>query len=442
MTNMQRHLVVGLGKTGQSVMRHLSRHQQPFIAWDTRPDLTNLDSLKSSYPEAQFYAGDLPADALAHVSLIILSPGVPLSHPTLVNAQRLGITIVGDIDLWRAAVSAPIVAITGSNAKSTVTSLVGAMAQAAGINVAVAGNLGTPVLDQLAEQPDAQLWVVELSSFQLETTHELNATAATVLNLSEDHMDRYDSMNAYKQAKHRIFTGAEHVVVNLLDDNSRPSDSGAKYISEFTLAESPSSAWRLLEVDQQFWLYQGRRPLIATKDVAMTGKQNYENALAAAALASAVSVPIEAIKSALRQFTGLAHRCQTIAQQQGVTWVNDSKGTNVGATIAAINGLARGRNIILLAGGVGKGADFAPLAPIMAHSCKMVIGFGRDGADIAQLADTAQVCDTLAEAVDLARQCAQAGDVVLLSPACASFDQFTSFEHRGDTFIDLVQGAL
>ncbi|WP_119394032.1 UDP-N-acetylmuramoyl-L-alanine--D-glutamate ligase [Salinibius halmophilus] len=439
MTDSLNYLVVGLGKTGQSVLRHLARTEQAFVAWDTRANLPTLSDLKQTYPNHDFYAGDLPASVLASVDCIVVSPGVPLSHPVLQQAQAQGIAIIGDIDLWRQAINAPIVAITGSNAKSTVTSLVGAMAKAAGINVAVCGNLGTPVLDELAAQPDAQLWVVELSSFQLETTNNLNAAVATVLNLSEDHMDRYDSMAQYKAAKHRIFAGAEHVVVNLNDENSRPQDSGAKFISEFTISAEPSSAWRLSMLDDQEWLYQGRRPLMPVADVAMSGKQNYENALASAALATAVGVSVDAIKSALRSFSGLAHRCQNVAQINGVSWVNDSKGTNVGATLAAINGLHRGANLILLVGGVGKGADFSPLAPAMAQACKLVIGFGRDGASIANLAPRRYVCETLQDAVAYAYGQAVSGDVVLLSPACASFDQFDSFEHRGDTFVRLVK---
>lgn len=435
-------LVVGLGKTGQSVLRHLARHQLPFIAWDTRDSLPQLASLQTQYPDNDFYAGQLPVSVLQSIDQVVLSPGVSLKHSVIQQAIALDIPVLGDIDLWRTHVQAPVVAITGSNAKSTVTSLVGEMAKAAGMNVAVCGNLGTPVLDELACQQDAQLWVVELSSFQLETAHQLNATVATVLNLSEDHMDRYDSMADYKAAKHRIFIGGEHVVVNLADDHSRPADSGAKFISEFTLAETPSSAWRLAPLDGQDWLYKGRRPLMPVCDVAMSGLQNYENALASAALACAVNIPDSAIISALKSFGGLAHRCQSVRTLADVTYVNDSKGTNVGATLAALHGLQNGRNIILLAGGEGKGADFTPLQSAMMHYCKKVIGFGRDGHDIAQLASDYQVVDTLAQAVASAHQLSDVGDVVLLSPACASFDQFNSFEHRGECFVALVEALV
>lgn len=435
-------LVVGLGKTGQSVLRHLARHQQPFIAWDTRDSLPQLQALQSQYPQNDFYAGHLPEHILQAVERVILSPGVSLKHPVIQQAIALDIPVLGDIDLWRSHVQAPVVAITGSNAKSTVTSLVGEMAKAAQINVAVCGNLGTPVLDELAEQEDAQLWVVELSSFQLETAHQLNASVATVLNLSEDHMDRYDSMADYKAAKHRIFNGAEHLVVNLSDAHSRPAESGAKYISEFTLADSPSSAWRLTSLDGQGWLYKGRRPLMPVSDVAMSGLQNYENALASAALASAVNIPDRAIVSALKSFAGLAHRCQSVRTLANVQYVNDSKGTNVGATLAALHGLQNGKNIILLAGGEGKGADFTPLQNAMAQHCKKVIGFGRDGAQIAQLAEDYEVVDTLEQALASAHKFSTDGDVVLLSPACASFDQFKSFEHRGECFVTLVEALV
>lgn len=349
----------------------------------------------------------------------------------------------GDIELFARHAKAPIVAITGSNAKSTVTTLVGDMARAAGKRVAVGGNLGTPALDLLAD--DIELYVMELSSFQLETTERLNAEVATVLNVSEDHMDRYADMQAYHLAKHRIFRGARQVVVNRGDALSRPLVADQLPCWSFGLNKPDFKAFGLIEEDGEKYLAYQFEKLMPVRELKVRGAHNQANALAALALGHAVGLPFESMLAALREFTGLAHRCQWVRELRGVAYYDDSKATNVGAALAAIEGLGADIDgkLVLIAGGDGKGADFSGLTAPVARYCRAVVLLGRDAELIAAaLGDAVPLVrvKTLDEAVQRCAELAREGDAVLLSPACASLDMFKNFEERGRLFAQAAEG--
>lgn len=435
------HVVVGLGKTGLSCARHLRRRNIPFIAVDTRAEPPGIAEFRSEFPDVRTECGELNADTLCNAHTLVMSPGVDLRTPAVSKAIARGVNVTGDIDMFAKVANAPLVAITGSNAKSTVVTLVGEMAKEAGLRTAVAGNIGTPVLDLLNHEP-YELYVLELSSFQLETTFNLNAAVATVLNMSPDHMDRYDSMQAYHRAKHRIFQGCRHVVVNRDDALSRPLLPATVNVSSFGLGPEETREFGVLEQNGKQYLAHDRQPLLAVDELKIFGRHNVANALAALALGRAAGLAWEPMLAALRKFPGLPHRCQWVASVDGVAWYNDSKGTNVGASVAAITGLGATGKVVLLAGGVGKGQKFSELAPVMKRFGKLAILFGEDADKIALALSGAvpvQRAATFQEAIAQARAGAAAGDLVLLSPACASFDMFTNYEHRGQVFMDTVR---
>jgi UDP-N-acetylmuramoylalanine--D-glutamate ligase len=435
------HVVVGLGKTGLSCARYLRRQNIPFVAVDTRAEPPGIAEFRREFPEVRTECGDLQQETLASAHTLVMSPGVDLRTPAVSRAIARGVNVTGDIDMFAKAVNAPLVAITGSNAKSTVVTLVGAMAKEAGLRTAVAGNIGTPVLDLLNEEP-CEIYVLELSSFQLETTCNLNAAVATVLNMSPDHMDRYDSMQAYHRAKHRIFQGCRHVVVNRDDALTRPLLPATVNVSSFGLGPEDSRDFGVIEQNGKQYLAHDRQPLMAVSELKIAGRHNVANALAALALGHAVGLAWEPMLAALRKFTGLPHRCQWVATVGGVPWYNDSKGTNVGASVAAITGLGTNGKVVLLAGGVGKGQKFSELAPVMQRFGKLAILFGEDADKISVVLSgvvPVQRADSLQAAVDQARAGAGPGDLVLLSPACASFDMFDNYEHRGQVFMDAVR---
>tara|TARA_R110002020_G_scaffold89693_3_gene219050 strand:- start:37438 stop:38787 length:1350 start_codon:yes stop_codon:yes gene_type:complete len=440
-TTDKQRIIVGLGKTGLSVARHLAGRGLPFAVADTRENPPGLDQLKRFAPMADLHLGELDAEQLCRASELVVSPGIALSTPALVKAKAAGVSLIGDIELFAREARAPIIAITGSNAKSTVTTLVGEMAAAAGKRVSVGGNLGTPALDLLDEKAD--LYVMELSSFQLETTDRLNAEVATVLNVSEDHMDRYPSMVAYHQAKHRIFRGARQVVVNRDDSLSRPLVADQLPSWSFGLSRPDFKGFGLMQHEGQTWLAFEFKALLPVSELKIRGAHNQANALAALALGHAVGLPMEAMLEALRQFAGLPHRCQWVGQRNGVDYYNDSKATNVGAALAAINGFAadiQGKQV-LIAGGDGKGADFAPLRQAVQQHCRAVVLLGRDAQRLEEsIAGSVPVLhvDSLDTAVVAAAEQAAPGDIVLLSPACASLDMFRHFEERGDVFTAAV----
>lgn len=435
------HVVVGLGKTGLSCARYLRRGNVPFVAVDTRAEPPGIAEFRREFPDVRLECGELNADTLCNAGTLVMSPGVDLRTPAVRQAISRGVKITGDIDLFAQAIDAPLVAITGSNAKSTVVTLVGEMAKAAGLRTAVAGNIGTPVLDLLNGEP-YEIYVLELSSFQLETTTNLNAAVATVLNMSPDHMDRYDSMQAYHRAKHRIFQGARHVVVNRDDALTRPLLPATVKVSSFGVGPEDSRDFAVIEHDGAPHLAHERQPLLAVSELKIFGRHNVANALAALALGRAAGLAWEPMLETLRTFPGLPHRCQWVATVNGVRWYNDSKGTNVGASVAAIVGLGSTGRVVLLAGGVGKGQKFDELAPVMKRYGKLAILFGEDAEAIALvLRDVVPVlhAGSLQDAVALAHAQAGEGELVLLSPACASFDMFDNYEHRGRVFVDAVE---
>ena len=438
----QFRIVVGLGKSGMSLVRYLARQGVPFAVADTRANPPELATLREQYPQVEVRCGDLDADFLCRSQELYVSPGLSLRVPALVEAAARGVRMSGDVDLFARHAKAPIVAITGSNAKSTVTTLVGDMAQAAGKRVAVGGNLGTPALDLLAD--DVELYVVELSSFQLETCERLNAEVATCLNVSEDHMDRYDGMADYHLAKHRIFRGARQVVVNRADPLSRPLIADNVPCWTFGTNKPDFKGFGLIEEDGEKWLAFQFDKLMPARELKIRGAHNQSNALAALALGHAVGLPFEPMLQTLREFAGLAHRCQWVRERNGVNYYDDSKATNVGAALAAIEGLGADIDgkLVLIAGGDGKGADFHDLRAPVAQHCRAVVLLGRDaelvGAAIGNAVPKVRV-NTLDEAVEHAADLALPGDAVLLSPACASLDMFKNYEERGRLFAKAVE---
>ncbi|MDH0144492.1 UDP-N-acetylmuramoyl-L-alanine--D-glutamate ligase [Aquipseudomonas alcaligenes] len=439
----QFRIVVGLGKSGMSLVRFLAQQGVRFAVADTRANPPELAILQRDYPEVEVRCGELDVDFLCRASELYVSPGLALATPALREAAARGVKMSGDIDLFTRHAKAPIIAITGSNAKSTVTTLVGEMAAAAGRKVAVGGNIGTPALDLLSDE--VELYVLELSSFQLETTERLGAEVATCLNISEDHMDRYDGMAQYHLAKHRIFRGARQVVVNRDDALSRPLIADQVPCWTFGLGKPDFKRFGLIEENGEKQLAFQFEPLMPTAELKIRGAHNQSNALAALALGHAVGLPFEAMLQTLRRFAGLPHRCQWVRELRGVGYYDDSKATNVGAALAAIEGLGAdiAGKLVLIAGGDGKGADFSALKAPVARFCRAVVLLGRDAEQIAEaLGDAAPLLrvKTLDEAVQRCAELAQSGDAVLLSPACASLDMFKNFEERGRLFAQAAEG--
>ncbi|MFA5960217.1 MAG: UDP-N-acetylmuramoyl-L-alanine--D-glutamate ligase [Tatlockia sp.] len=437
--NQPLYLVAGLGKTGHSIARYLQRRNKPFVVFDTRKAVDGLGEFNQAFPGVDVFLGTLPDALYDQLTAIITSPGIPLDAPFLTKAQQCNIPVYGDIECLAQEITAPVIAITGTNGKSTVTTLVGEMAKAAGITVAVAGNIGAPVLDLLDDGKDYTLWVLELSSFQLDLTFSLKPVAATILNITPDHLDRHHHLEAYVAAKHRVYQQARMQLFNRQDKHTIPLNPADSTIESYGLDTPLENQWGIARQNGEEWLFHGNQPLLATSELRIKGKHNWENALAACALARAAGLPLNAIIEVLKSFAGLAHRCQWVRRQEGVDWINDSKGTNVGATISAIAGIgsALQGKIVLIAGGVGKGADFSALREPVADFVRAVVLIGEDAHKIAQALGSSakQVhAHSLKEAILLAKAQALPGDVVLLSPACASFDMFRDFNHRGESF--------
>lgn len=442
--DQQTQVVVGLGKSGLSLVRFLARHGQTFAVADSRENPPELSTLQRDYPQITVHCGQLSAELLSAAQVLYVSPGLALSTPAIQTAIANGVIISGDIDLFAQYARAPIVAITGSNAKSTVTTLVGQMCAAAGLKVAVGGNLGVPALDLLDDAVD--VYVMELSSFQLETTSHLQARVAVCLNISEDHMDRYVDVDGYIAAKQRVFNHAQTLVINRDDRPSQPQQAQSPTIS-FGLSTPAAGEFGLSEQEGEAYLTYGDQRLLAVSALKIRGSHNYANALSALAIGTAINLPMAAMLSALQEFPGLEHRCQWLRNVHGVDWYNDSKATNVGAALAAIEGLGTGNvgKLILIAGGDGKGADFSSLKAPVAQYCRAVIVLGRDAERVVQALDGAVAIEhvtSLEEAVLAAAKRAHEGDSVLLAPACASLDMFKSFEQRGDLFAQAVGRLL
>ncbi len=427
---MSKVVILGLGKTGLSCVDYFLRRGVTPLVLDTRAQPPGREQLPAG---VELITGPWPLARLLAAEQLVVSPGIALATPELQAAAAAGIEIVGDIELFARQARAPIVAITGSNGKSTVTTLVGEMAAEAGLAVGVGGNIGIPALDLLTQPAD--LYVLELSSFQLETTSSLQATAATILNLSEDHLDRYAGMAAYLAAKRRIHAGAQKIISNRDDDATWPL--GQPAWQSFGL--DGQGYGRVMQGGELHLAVQGE-PLLPVSALRIVGAHNQMNALAAMALCDAVGIPRAAQLAVLRRFGGLPHRCQLVGEVNGVRWINDSKATNVGSTLAAVAGVAESvqGKLWLIAGGQGKGQDFAPLQALLGQQVHRMFCFGQDAALLRDLAPQTEQVASLEAAVARAAALAEPGDWVLLAPACASLDMFQSFEQRGRRFVELV----
>jgi len=436
-----RALVVGLGKTGVSCARYLARRGWAVAITDTRVEPPGLAAIRSELPDIALFLGGFEPSAFAAAELVVVSPGVSVDQPPIREARARGAQVLGDIELFAREAQAPVAAITGSNGKSTTTLLLGEMARIAGRRVAVGGNLGEPALDLL--DPAVEFYVLELSSFQLETTDSLAPAVAAVLNLSADHLDRYPDLAAYAAAKARILRAADVAIINR-DDPLVAAMPGGHERRGFTLGTPAEGDFGLRRVDGALWLCRGRTALVPAAELRIPGRHNLANALAALAMGDALGLPLAAMREALRSFTGLPHRTQLVREIGGVRYYDDSKGTNVGATAAALEGLADGSaaRTVLIAGGDGKGQDFAPLGPLLLRTARCVVLLGRDAPLIEAALDPATPrvrARDMAEAVQRAAGQAQPGDRVLLSPACASFDMFRDYVHRGEVFAEAVR---
>lgn len=435
------YLVAGLGVTGQSVLRYFQAQGEPCFAYDTRAEL-DVSKIVTCFTGVEFATGSLPTEWISQIDTVVLSPGISIEEPWVAGLRRLGKQIVGDVELFCRTVGVPVIGITGSNGKSTVTTLTGMALQEAGYVTAMGGNLGEPVLDLLMDDNDYDVYVLELSSFQLETTHSLQTTSSTVLNISEDHMDRYDEMEAYIQAKTKVFQNTELAV--LPEGFSVEGLIHHSPVLDFGLSEGfikSESDYGVITDNQQAWLGYGTTKVVKVSDMALQGKHHQLNALAMMALCAPFNLDNRIFQTVLANFKGLPHRTQQVVNFNGVDWINDSKGTNVGATLTAIESVGEqalndSGSLILIAGGVGKDADFNPLQPAVHQYCRHVIVFGRDQQMIADALKNESVShvDNLKQAVASAFILAKANDKVLFSPACASFDQYPNYIKRGEAF--------
>lgn len=441
------YLVIGLGKTGYSIARYLQRRNMPFIVFDTRSSLAGLENFKQEFPSVEVFLQEVPQEVCSQLVAAITSPGVDVNLAEIQKITNMGIPLFGDIECFAREVKVPVIAITGTNGKSTVTTLVGEMAKKFGLEVAVAGNIGNPVLDVLDDGKPYSLWVLELSSFQLSLTYSLKPIVATLLNISEDHLDRHGSFENYVAAKQRVYDGAEFLLFNRDDELTIPKnvyDALENRVISYGLDAPNENEWGVRDVDGVFFIAHGKDLFLSIDSLKIKGRHNLINAIASCALAHLAGISDDAIKAALQEFRGLDHRTQLVRTLNGVHWINDSKGTNVGATIAAISGLGESIKgaIILIAGGQGKGADFTQLRIPVKKYVKTLILIGED-ADIMEQSLTGFVSiirvNSLDEAVSCAFSAAIADDLVLLSPACASFDMFRDFNHRGESFATLVE---
>jgi len=438
-----RVLVVGLGITGLSVVKFLQQNNISVAVVDSRENPPGLLTVEESYQDVAVFTSSFKHAVFEAATHIIVSPGVSLDEAEIQAAAERGIPVFGDIDVFAVCVDAPVACITGSNGKSTVTTLLGEMAACACLDVRVGGNLGTPALELLTDQP-ADLYILELSSFQLERTSQLNADVAAILNISADHMDRYPSLASYSGAKERVLYGQGVAVLNRHDERVQAMHLpiGRKAVS-FGLDAADDGDYGLQVRDGKSYLTAAGEPVIATDALKVKGTHNIQNALAAMAMADSLGLAREAQLQAMSSFSGLAHRTQWVADINGVTWINDSKATNPGACLAALEGLPA--PIILIAGGDGKGADFSLLTQAIAASVSLVVLLGRDAQRFQQeaLVDTPfLMVDSIEQAVQKAAEQASEGDTVLLSPACASLDQFDNYQQRGDRFSAAVKGLL
>jgi UDP-N-acetylmuramoylalanine--D-glutamate ligase len=443
------YYVIGLGQTGLSVVRYLTCHHLSCEVFDDKVLSDKLASFQAEYPDVPLHCHqDFSHYSMENVKEVIISPGVPLTHPLAVLAKKKGIPVIGDIELFARENHSPVVGITGTNGKSTVTALVGEMAKAAGLKVFVAGNIGEPVLNRAEEKFD---WVVlELSSFQLESTETLQPKIACILNITPDHMDRYESFEDYAAAKYRIYVNADNAVMCSDDPLTMPPLTSPFYkrdhaaLTCFGLSEpTDNHPWGVQNINGETYLMHGEETWLTIKEMKIKGTHNWSNALAALAMGHLMGISKSVLCETLKQFTGLEHRCQWVREINHVNWYNDSKGTNVGSTLAAIKGLggAMDGKIVLLLGGQSKDADFAELREPIKNHVRSIVLYGQDADKIEpMLQNTVPIhrVHTFEEVVFHAQKDAEPHDAVLLSPACASWDMFENYGHRGRVFVELV----
>ncbi len=432
-------LIVGLGKTGLSCARYLAAQGESCVVTDTRLQPPGLSELEKEYPDMPIHVGGFREDDFSSAKRLVLSPGVSLKDKHVSSAVQRGAEVLGDIELFARSVTAPVVAITGTNGKSTVTTLLAEMASAAGRQVRAGGNLGLPALE-LLDSIETDLYILELSSFQLETTQSLNAVAAVVLNISPDHMDRYETLEQYTETKAAVYNGHGVMVINSDDAAVSSMAKPQRTIIRFGLAKPDEGEFGIIHEAGQDFLAFGSEKLLSTAALKIPGSHNLSNALAALALGTAINLDMTAMLATLSEFKGLAHRSEWVAEQNGVRWFNDSKATNVGATVAALQGMPS--PLILIAGGDGKSADFSELHDVIATQVREVILLGRDADKIEQVINGAVPVHRAADmndAVKIAQRITQSGDSVLLSPACASFDMYSNYMQRGDDFANAVR---
>lgn len=432
------HLVVGLGPTGFSCVRHLVSQHIPVMVTDSRDNPPKLAECRATFPDVPIYLGKFSNEVFSKAQTLVVSPGVSLEEPCIKASIQNHIPVIGDVELFAIAAKAPIVAITGSNGKSTVVTLMGELIKNAGKTAIVCGNIGLPVLEAL-QQPVPDYYVVELSSFQLDATHSLKAAVAVVINVSPDHMDRYATFADYLASKQRVYLNCENAAVNFDEKNNWENLIFHKPPIGFTLKNPTENQFGV----RDGYLALGNQNLIAISDLLLQHQHNNQNYLAALAMGFALRLPMHSMLKTLRHFEGLPHRCQRVKSRDNIVWYNDSKGTNVGASIAAIEGIGQQakRKIILIAGGDSKAADLTPLQDPIKHYVSHVILLGKDAKLLEEaLQDVAQVVQvsTMHEAVLQARKIVQPGDVVLLSPACSSLDQYENYVARGNDFIKEV----
>jgi UDP-N-acetylmuramoylalanine--D-glutamate ligase len=436
-------LVLGLGDTGLSALRWLKGQGARLSVADTREAPPGVDAVRAEMPGVNVHLGAFSREMFELAEIIVASPGVPLAEAEVQAAIARGTPVIGDVELFaqNKPVHSKVIAITGANGKTTVTTLVGEMCKAAGLKTVVAGNIGLPVLDTLG-MPAPDVYVLELSSFQLETTTSLHPDAATVLNVTEDHMDRYTGMTEYAAAKARVFHGDGVQVLNREDGWSRNMALPGRRMVSFGTDQPPTANdFGLLRQAGKVLLAQGDTALMDVNEMHLAGLHNAANALAALALCRAIGLDFPPLLATLRQFKGLPHRVEWVAEKNDIAFYDDSKGTNVGATCAALAGLPR--KVVLIAGGDGKGQDFSPLREPVMKNARAVVLIGRDAPKIGAVLEDAGVAviqagSNMDDAVRKAYAAAQPGDAVLLSPACASFDMFRNYAHRAQVFVAAV----
>ena len=433
----KRIAVVGLGLSGLATVRFLLNQGVKPVLMDSRSKPAGIEHIAAEKVDG-IYLGEFDANRLAQMDMIVLSPGLSPQHPAIRFAVAQGAELIGDVELFARVNRKPVVAITGSNGKSTVTKLVEAMLLASGVKAVAAGNIGLPVLDALS-QPDTEVFVLELSSFQLDTLQSLHSIASTVLNVSADHLDRYHTMAAYTASKQRVYQHTALAVFNLDDNATIPQQ--AEHSIGIKLADAD---YGICQQQGKRWLKVAGQPLLPVAQMSLFGAHNEYNALVSCALALAAGASRDGLINALTSFQSLPHRCILVAEHNGIRWINDSKATNIGATLAAIAGLKPGVHgrLILIAGGDGKGADMSELKPVLDTQVDALITLGQDGPAIAALKPGAMQVKTLQDAVKAAAKLAQPGDMVLLSPACASLDMFKSYGDRGEQFAAAVKAEV